>query len=103
MQTLRRVAAGALVALLLGVFGAAFWYAHTRNKLVDEERRDVGACPRRPDVAAELQAAIVGHVGDALAQHREQPAIVGELVARVGGVAWKGAAELASAPDEREC
>jgi hypothetical protein len=26
-----------------------------------------------------------------------------ELVARVGGVAKKGAAELASAPDEREC
>jgi hypothetical protein len=26
-----------------------------------------------------------------------------ELVALVGGVAWKGAAELASAPDERDC
>ena len=30
-------------------------------------------------------------------------AMVSELVARVGGVAKKGAAELASAPDEREC
>ena len=29
--------------------------------------------------------------------------MVSELVARVGGVARKGAAELASAPDEREC
>jgi hypothetical protein len=29
--------------------------------------------------------------------------MLGELVARIGGVAWKGAAELASAPDEREC
>ena len=27
----------------------------------------------------------------------------GELVAPIGGVARKGAAELASAPDEREC
>ena len=30
-------------------------------------------------------------------------AVTGDLVARIGGVAWKGAAELASAPDEREC
>jgi hypothetical protein len=26
-----------------------------------------------------------------------------KLVARIGGVAWKGAAELTVAPDEREC
>jgi hypothetical protein len=29
--------------------------------------------------------------------------VIGELMARFGGVAGKGAAELASAPDEREC
>jgi len=29
--------------------------------------------------------------------------MIGELMARFGGVAWRGAAELASAPDEREC
>lgn len=28
-----------LLLVSVGVFGAAFWYAHTRNKLVDEERR----------------------------------------------------------------
>jgi hypothetical protein len=30
-------------------------------------------------------------------------ALTGELVARVGGLAWKGAAEQTVAPDEREC
>jgi hypothetical protein len=29
--------------------------------------------------------------------------MVGELVARIGGVATKGAAEQTVAPDEREC
>jgi hypothetical protein len=42
---------------------------------------------------------------DGLSDRRDKTlaiALPGELVARIGGVAWKGAAELAVAPDERD-
>jgi len=62
-----------------------------RAQLENACRKTVAIAPRRVDALGSATSTTVAIT------------MVGELVARIGGVARKGAAELASAPDEREC